>query len=69
MNVKCTQTLHESELSFMYHIILYPGKLRVYRTSKLLHVFLNILYIQLKESLIIDSCYIARKVLNDITLQ
>jgi hypothetical protein len=40
----CTQTLHESELSFMYHIFLYPGKLWIYHTSKLLCIFQNTLY-------------------------
>jgi hypothetical protein len=34
------KTLHESELSFMYHMLLYPRKLGIYRTSELAF-FLN----------------------------
>jgi len=33
-------------VSFMYRILLYSRKLRIYRTSKLLHICLNTLYIK-----------------------
>jgi len=39
----CTQTLHQSELPFIHHLLLYPRKLRIYSTLNLLHVFLNTL--------------------------
>jgi hypothetical protein len=44
MNTTCTKTVHENELPFMYYIFIYPIKLRMYHISKLLRVFLNILY-------------------------
>jgi hypothetical protein len=38
-NLTCTQILHESELSFMYHMFLHPTKLWIYHTRRLLCFF------------------------------
>jgi len=43
MNTR-TQIFRECELSFIYHILLYPRKLQTYCTLKLVHVFLNTLH-------------------------
>jgi hypothetical protein len=45
MKAACIQTLLESELSFMCYIFQYLRKLQIYHISKLLHVFLNILFV------------------------
>jgi len=39
MKTACVQNLHESELSFVYYMVLYPRKLQIYGISKLLRVF------------------------------
>jgi hypothetical protein len=44
MKTTCTKTLHETELTFMYYMLLYPTKLQIYRSPKLLHVSLSSLY-------------------------
>jgi len=51
----CTQTLHESELSFNYDMLLYHKRLHMYCTSKLLQVFLHILYKKVSFHVIISS--------------
>jgi len=57
VNMKTTRTynLHERELPFMYHLLLCPSNLRMYRTSKLLCIFLNTLH---KKNV---SCCIVRR--------
>jgi len=39
MKTTCTLILHESKLPFMYHMLLYPRKLRIYHTLKMLFFF------------------------------
>jgi len=45
MKTTCTQTPHESELSFTYNMPWYLRKTWIYCTSKLLHVSLSTLYL------------------------
>jgi hypothetical protein len=43
MKTTCTQIFQNCGLSFIYYLLLYPRILRMYRTSKLLRVFLTAL--------------------------
>jgi len=46
MKTTQTQTHHESGLSFMYHMFLCPRNLQIHHALRLLHVFLNTLYMR-----------------------
>jgi hypothetical protein len=48
MKTTSTQNLHENNLLIMHHLLLYPTKLQIYYTSKLLHISLNNLYLEFR---------------------